>query len=57
MKVMLLEDKIPETRGFFSSINLTLLTLLYCRENLIKPIIGNSVLSLYSDRKKNNTPF
>jgi hypothetical protein len=57
MKVLLLEDSIPENRGFFSSVNLILLTLLYCQENNIKPIIGNSVLSLYSDRKRRLRPF
>jgi hypothetical protein len=47
---ILLVDSSAEHRGFFSTINLTLLTLLYCKKNNIQPIIGNSVLSLYSSK-------
>lgn len=48
---------IGEGRGFFSAINLTLLTILYCRQNNIQPIVGNSVLSLYGSRLEKKRPF
>ena len=41
---ILLVDSSAEHRGFFSTINLTLLTLLYCKKNNIQPIIGTTNL-------------
>lgn len=49
MKKIILVDSGNRKRGFFSSINLTLLTILWCKKNNINPVIGKSVLALYSD--------
>lgn len=57
MKQRILIDSTPEHRGFFSTINLTLLTLLYCKKNNIHPIIGDSVLMLYGSRFRRKRPF
>jgi len=54
---VLLVDGSAEARGFFSTINLLLLTLYYCSENDIVPIISSSVLSLYGSRPKEVRPF
>lgn len=56
-KRALLVDGSAEARGFFSTINLLLLTLYYCAENDIVPIISSSVLSLYGSRPKDVRPF
>jgi hypothetical protein len=40
---ILLVDSIAEGRGFFSTINLVLLTLQYCYENNLTPVISSSV--------------
>ncbi|MEI6095537.1 MAG: hypothetical protein WCR08_08795 [Gammaproteobacteria bacterium] len=57
MKQKILVDSISEQRGFFSSVNLTLLTILWCVRNNIEPVIGHSVLSLYSSRLNKTRPF
>lgn len=57
MKQLVLVDSISEQRGFFSSVNLTLLTILYCMKNNIQPIVSDSVLSLYGSRFKRIRPF
>lgn len=57
MRQRILVDSGGEYRGFFSSVNLTLLTVLYCSRNDIDPIIGNSVLSLYRDNYRTERPF
>jgi len=57
MKQRVLIDSISEQRGFFSSVNLTLLTILYCMKNNIQPIVSDSVLSLYGSRFKRIRPF
>jgi hypothetical protein len=57
MKKILLVDSIAEGRGFFSTINLLLLTILYCKENNLSPVISSSVLSLYGTNPKTIRPF
>jgi hypothetical protein len=53
----LLVDRSAEVRGFFSTINLLLLTLHYCAENDIEPIVSSSVLSLYGTQPRKVRPF
>jgi len=43
-----IEDRGSRGRGFFSSLNLTLLALLWCELNHYEILIGKSVLKLYS---------
>jgi hypothetical protein len=57
MKKILLVDSTAKHRGFFSSINLTLATILYCRLNQLNPIISHSVLSLYGTNPSKIRPF
>jgi hypothetical protein len=57
MKKILLVDSTAEHRGFFSTINLTLATILYCRLNQLDPIISYSVLSLYGTNPLKRRPF
>lgn len=44
-------------RGFFATINLTLMTLQHCAENDLDPVIDSSVLSLYGTDVKKIRPF
>jgi hypothetical protein len=48
MSVILLEDRLSNGRGFFSSINLLLFSLLWCEDNGLKPVVGQSILKAYS---------
>jgi hypothetical protein len=57
MKKILLVDSTAQHRGFFSTINLTLSTILYCKINQITPIISHSVLSLYGSNASKIRPF
>ena len=44
-------------RGFFSSMNLTLLTIHYCKINNFIPVVSDSIMSLYKSRFKNVRTF
>jgi len=54
---VLLTDRNGLNRGFFSALNLILLTLLYCEQESLNPIISKSVLSLYGSEVNGITPF
>lgn len=54
---ILIVDTISESRGFFSAINLLLLTLQWCSENDLIPVVSSSVLSLYGTNPKKTRPF
>jgi len=56
-KSVLLVDSSAEGRGFFSTINLVLLSLQYCYENNLTPVISSSVLSLYGTQPNIVRPF
>lgn len=54
---ILLIDSSAESRGFFSTINLLLLTLQWCSENNLLPVVSSSVLSLYGSKPKKIEAF
>ena len=54
---ILLVDSGAKARGFFSTINLTLITIQYCYEINLIPVIATSVLSLYGTDSKKIRPF
>ena len=56
MNKLILVDSFYE-RGFFSSLNLTLLTIHYCNINNIIPIISDSIMLLYKPRFSTKRPF
>ena len=45
---IILEDGGWPGRGFFSSVNLSLVAILWCQQKGLNPSIGNSILRLYS---------
>ncbi len=57
MDKVVLVDSGSNGRGFFSTINITLLTLRYCELNELSPIISDSVLGLYGTKINKVRPF
>lgn len=54
MKQVVFVDSRWNSRGFFSTLNLLLLSLVWCNRNGVQADIGFSILGLYSDEEANH---